>query len=59
MCKDTLCKFQSYLKDENGATSIEYSVIAAVISVSIVTAVGTLGDKVVDLFELVDTKIKQ
>jgi pilus assembly protein Flp/PilA len=59
MCKDNLYKFQSYLKDENGATSIEYSVIAAVISVSIVTAVGTLGDKVVDLFELVDTKIKQ
>jgi len=58
MFKDNLYKFQSFLKDENGTTAIEYSVIAAVISVSIVTAVGTIGDKVMDLFTTVENEIK-
>ena len=36
----TLIKF---LKDEDGATAIEYGLIAALISVAIITAVGTVG----------------
>ncbi len=34
-----------FLKDESGATAIEYGLIVALIAVVIVTAVTTLGDK--------------
>ena len=33
-----------FLKDESGATAIEYGLIAALVSVVIITAVATLGD---------------
>lgn len=32
-----------FLKDESGATAIEYGIFAALISVVIITAVGTIG----------------
>ena len=32
-----------FLKDESGATAIEYGLIAALVSVVIITAVATLG----------------
>ena len=35
--------FSRFLKDEAGATSIEYSLIAALIGVVIITAVSKLG----------------
>ena len=35
--------FARFLKDESGATAIEYGLIAAGISVAIVTVVGTVG----------------
>ena len=34
-----------FLKDESGATAIEYGLIAALISVTIITAVTSLGTK--------------
>ena len=34
-----------FLKDESGATAIEYGLIAALISVVIVVAVGAIGTK--------------
>jgi pilus assembly protein Flp/PilA len=39
-----------FLRDENGATAIEYGLIAALISVGIITAVGLLGDALTDSF---------
>lgn len=36
--------FQDLLKDESGATAIEYGLIAALVSVAIITILGTLGD---------------
>ncbi len=33
-----------FLQDESGATAIEYGLIAALISIGIITAVGLLGD---------------
>ena len=33
-----------FLKDESGATAIEYGLIAALIAVTIITAVTALGD---------------
>jgi pilus assembly protein Flp/PilA len=35
----------AYLRDENGATAIEYGLIAAGISVAIIGVVNTLGTK--------------
>ncbi len=52
-----LKKIEAYLKDESGATAIEYSIIAALISVTIVTTVGGLGDKVSNLFSSINTQI--
>lgn len=34
---------KNFIKDESGATAIEYALVAAGISVAIVTAVSTLG----------------
>ena len=42
--------FKNFLNDESGATAIEYGLIAAGIAVAIITAVGTLGDKVSGTF---------
>ena len=41
---------KSFLRDENGATAIEYGLIAAGISVAIITVVGQLGSKLNDTF---------
>jgi pilus assembly protein Flp/PilA len=41
-----MSKFVSrFLNDESGATAIEYGLIAALIAVVIVTAVGSIGTK--------------
>ncbi len=36
-------KIKSFIKNESGATAIEYALVAAGISVAIVTSVATLG----------------
>ena len=46
-----------FLKDESGATAIEYGLIAAGISVAIATIVGTLGTKVSGTFTTISGKI--
>lgn len=38
--------FARFLKDESGATAIEYGLIAALISVGIITAATTLGTSI-------------
>jgi pilus assembly protein Flp/PilA len=47
-----------FLKDEAGATAIEYGLIAAGISVAIITAVATLGSNLNTTFSSVSTAIK-
>lgn len=42
--------FEKFLRDESGATAIEYGLIAAGIALAIITAVGLTGDKLVALF---------
>lgn len=39
------------LKDDDGATAIEYGLLAALIAVAIITAVGILGDSLQNTFE--------
>ena len=45
------------LKDESGATAIEYGLIAAGIAVAIIVAVGLLGDELAVLFNSIASEI--
>jgi pilus assembly protein Flp/PilA len=47
-----------FLKDESGATAIEYGLIAAGISLAIITAVNTLGTNLSGKFTDVATSLK-
>jgi pilus assembly protein Flp/PilA len=46
-----------FLKDESGATAIEYGLIAAGIAVAIITAVNSLGTTLNGVFGDVNTKL--
>jgi pilus assembly protein Flp/PilA len=46
------------LKDESGATAIEYGLIAALISVVIITVLTTIGTSLNTKFEAVATALK-
>ena len=46
----TACKFGQLLRDERGATAIEYALIAAGVSVAIAATVFSLGTSVRDNF---------
>lgn len=43
-------KLVRFLKDESGATAIEYGLIAALIAVAIITAVSSLGSNAGNTF---------
>jgi pilus assembly protein Flp/PilA len=43
--------FWKFLRDEHGATAIEYSLIAGFIALTIIYAVGMTGQRLVELFE--------
>ena len=47
----------SFVRDESGATAIEYGLIAAGISVAIITVVQGLGTKLSDTFTNITTKL--
>lgn len=49
---------RKFLRDENGATAIEYGLIAAGISVAIIVAVQTLGTNLNTTFSGVSTALK-
>ena len=49
--------FTRFVKDESGATAIEYGLIVALIAVVIITAVTTLGTKLNTGFETVNSKL--
>ena len=42
---------------EEGATAIEYGILAALIAVAIITIVGLVGDSLVDVFTEVDGEL--
>jgi len=46
-----------FVKDESGATAIEYGLIAAGIAVAIITIVGTLGGTLSGIFTNINTKL--
>ena len=47
--------FTRFLKDESGATAIEYGLIAALIAVVIIGMVGAVGGKVTGAFSKVNS----
>ena len=48
----------AFLRDESGATAIEYGLIAAGISVAIITVVTNVGSKLVTTFGKVEANLK-
>ncbi len=46
-----------FIKDESGATAIEYGLIAALIAVAAVTAMGDLGTALDGIFGDVETEL--
>jgi pilus assembly protein Flp/PilA len=46
-----MTKLRNFLRDENGATAIEYGLIAAGISVAIIVAVQDVGSNLDELYE--------
>jgi pilus assembly protein Flp/PilA len=50
--------FARFLKDESGATAIEYGLIAALISVAIITSATAVGSKLGLLFDGIKTKLE-
>lgn len=49
--------FARFLKDESGATAIEYGLIAALISVALITGATTLGGALNEQFSDLSTKM--
>ena len=48
---------EAYLKSEDGATAIEYGLIAAGIAFAIALVVGTLGDELTGAFQDVQDEV--
>ncbi|AKK20029.1 Flp family type IVb pilin [Candidatus Liberibacter africanus] len=48
---------QKFLKDESGATAIEYGLLASLIAVAIIAAVTTLGTNLTGVFKNIATKL--
>jgi pilus assembly protein Flp/PilA len=53
-----MSKIVRFFQDESGATAIEYGLIAAGISIAIITVVGTLGSTLNTTFTSVQTALK-
>ena len=53
--KNLIAKF---VKDESGATAIEYGLIASLISVALIAAAGTLGTNISKTFKNVADNVK-
>jgi pilus assembly protein Flp/PilA len=48
----------NFIRNESGATAIEYALIASLIAVAIITAVSTVGGKVSTVFSEVGSSLK-
>lgn len=50
-------KMIGFLKDEDGATAIEYGLIAALVSVAAIGALSAMGDSLSGMFEMVSSEL--
>jgi pilus assembly protein Flp/PilA len=46
-----------FLKDESGATAIEYGILAGLISVAIIATVVTMGESLTGIFTKINTQL--
>jgi pilus assembly protein Flp/PilA len=53
-----MSKLVAFLKDESGATAIEYGLLAAGISVVIIGSVNTIGSKLNTTFQSISNSLK-
>jgi pilus assembly protein Flp/PilA len=51
-------KFFKILRDQQGATAIEYGLIATLIAIAAITAMSSVGDKLTTTFNNVATNLK-
>ncbi|WP_454288561.1 Flp family type IVb pilin [Rhizobium arsenicireducens] len=51
--------FARFFKDESGATAIEYGLIAALISVALITGASTLGNSLDNTFTNLSTELNK
>ncbi len=49
--------FDKFVKDESGATAIEYGLIAALVSVAAIAALTSLGGSLTNIFTVVDNAL--
>ena len=52
-----MAKFLKLIKDDKGATAIEYGLIAALIAVAAIAAMGNIGTQLGSTFNNVSTKM--
>jgi pilus assembly protein Flp/PilA len=50
--------FTRFLKDESGATAIEYGLIAAIVSVAIIAALNLVGDNLGNVFNSIGEELQ-
>ena len=50
--------FSRFLRDDSGATAIEYGLIAGLIAVVVVTAITTIGTKLTNTFNNIANQLK-
>ena len=50
--------FRNLMTDESGATAIEYGLIAALVAVALITALGSMGGGLSNKFNTVTDKLK-
>lgn len=48
---------RKFLKDESGATAIEYGLIAALISIIVISGALAVGGSLADLYEMISGKV--
>lgn len=54
-----MCKtLSNFIKDESGATAIEYGLIAALVSVAAIAALTAMGDELKNMFNTVAEELK-
>ena len=51
--------FARFAKEEDGATAIEYGLIAAILSVAIIAAVSSVRDELNETFESVEKELSE
>lgn len=51
--------FKQFVRDETGATAIEYGLIAALIAIGAIASMGTLGNEVAASFSNVEGELSE